>query len=78
MAGAADPRRVSRPLSRCRALRQPAAERRHGPAELLGRLLVGQPFEVAEHDRQALASGRRSISSCRMGRRSWSVPTAGT
>ena len=57
-AGTASPSAGQAGLQPLPGLGQPAAERRHGPAELLGRLLVGQPLEVAEHDREALAFGQ--------------------
>ena len=78
-AGAAKPparQPAFEPLPR---LGQPATERGHGPAEPIGRLVVGQPFEVAKHDRQALAFGQ-AIDLCvqQSARTSWSDSDSGS
>ena len=58
---------ASEPLSRPG---QPAAERRHGPAKLTGRLAVVSPSRSQSTTGRRWLSGRRLISSCSIGRNS--------
>ena len=53
----ARPRRVRRDLRRSRAA-QPAPDRPGRPPQLAGRLVLGHPLQVAEHDRRPVLRGQ--------------------